>query len=103
MRRTARGFDQRGVDIAQPSVLLISQFEDALRRVRAVLGEPAGEVDAVGLEVLAEQELAAAAEGARHAELGVVGCDPVAEGEVVVRVGAGAEGDDGSDCFVAWD
>lgn len=78
MARARRRLEQSGV---HPREVL--DLEDFGGRVGAVLGKAAVHGDAVGVEVLAEEGLAAAAVEALVAELAVVGRHAIANGEAL--------------------
>lgn len=75
----ARGrLQEGGIDIAQ-----VVDLEDLASGVRAVFSETAIHSDTVGLKAFAEQSLAASTVEAFSTELGVVGADTLANGEVL--------------------
>jgi len=67
-----------GIDITQ-----VVDFENLASGVRAVFSETTVHSNTVGLEVFAEQSLAATTVEAFSTELGVVGADTLANGEVL--------------------
>lgn len=94
--RGARGRLQKGgIHIRE-----VLDLEHLASRVSAVLGETTVHGDAVSLEVLAEQFIAATAVEAGTAELGVVGDHALADQEVL---DFGTDGGHDADGLVAGD
>lgn len=95
MRGTAGRLQQRGINIGK-----VLDLEYPASRVCAVFSKATVHGDAVGLEVFAEQLIAATAVEALAAELGVVGDDAVTD---VEALDFGADGGDDTNCFVTGD
>lgn len=93
MAGAGRELEQRGVDSAQ-----VLDLEDLGGEIGAVLGEAAVHGDAISVEVLAQQQLAAAAVEALVAQLAVVGGDTVANLEALDIL---ADGRNDANCLVA--
>lgn len=86
------GLDEGGIDIGQ-----VVDLEDLTGGVGAVLGEAAIHSDAVGVEVLAEKQLAATAVEALVAKLAVVGSNTVTDFKAL---DVGADSGDDTDGLV---
>ena len=95
MRGTAGRLQQRGIHIGK-----VLDLEYPASRVCAVFSKATVHSDTVGLEVFAEQLIAATAVEALATKLGVVGDDAVTD---VEALDFGADGGDDTDCFVTGD